>query len=471
MLLSFAPACAAGLLAGWLIQRNLPADVPPATLRQTATTRSEAGWISRLTSLKPPASASVDDALSRINALTGFGQKSPERARFDRKDLLLGLSADQLAGLLEHLDTPDETASIALRRLSVLDPARAFGAALRLGRLRDLKGDINTVCHQWIKKDAQAALQEIGALPEGIEKAQWAAAFISRWAGADPAAAAAHFDRLVALEGRMTGDAALRVGSRILEAWAPANTGAAQKWVASLEDPALRSRLDIFLLEDRFMSDRAGTMAAVFARPDLTGLENRVSRMWNDFYQMDPDGAMDTLAKLPADHPFWQQADNLASGIFRRVGQDKATQLPVLAARLPEGARRDAFLAGFVNAGASNDIPFALQVLPLMGEGREREQAVGTLTELWMRKDPVKTSEWLASLPAGTDSRNNGVARFAENLAPDDPESAARWAETMPDSYWQKESVVKKVMEKWSVKDPAAASAWQAGLKKEEGKE
>jgi hypothetical protein len=113
-------------------------------------------------------------------------------------------------------------------------------------------------------------------------------------------------------------------------------------------------------------------------------------------------------------------------------------------------------------AGASNDIPFALKVLPLVGEGREREQAVGGLTELWMRQDPVKTSEWLASLPAGSDSRNSGVCRFAENLAPDDPERAAQWAATISDSYWQKKSVMKTVMEKWQAKDPAAAAAWQA---------
>ena len=57
------------------------------------------------------------------------------------------------------------------------------------------------------------------------------------------------------------------------------------------------------------------------------------------------------------------------------------------------------------------------------------EQAVGGLTELWMREDPVKTSEWLATLPANSDSRHAGVARFAEVLAADDPGRAAAWAE------------------------------------------
>jgi hypothetical protein len=194
-------------------------------------------------------------------------------------------------------------------------------------------------------------------------------------------------------------------------------------------------------------------------------VEGDVIKMWSSLYRKDAAAAMDALAKLPAKNELWHQVDSMAFGIFVNRPPDLAEKLPNLAARIPEGPQRDKFLAGFVNAGASNDISFALKVLPLLGEGREREGAVGTLTELWMRQDPVKTSEWLASLPAGSDSRNNGVARFAENLAPDDPERAAQWASSLPDNFWQKKSVMKTVLEKWQAKDPAAAGAWQAKLK------
>jgi hypothetical protein len=169
------------------------------------------------------------------------------------------------------------------------------------------------------------------------------------------------------------------------------------------------------------------------------------------------------LASIPANDKFWQShaADVAEWWAINSHGETVPEKFLETISTVPAGAQREALLGGLAHYGASNNIPFAQRMISEMTEGRDRDQAVSGLTELWMRKDPVKTSEWLTQLPPGSDSRNAGVARFAEGLAPDDPERAAQWAATIPDNYWQKAGVMKTVMEKWRAKDPAAAEAWE----------
>jgi hypothetical protein len=469
-LFRFLPACAAGLLSGWLVSRWIPRSAQADSSRNPSTIPSAAAkgpnetWrallAARTTSLDTDGNA---EPVAHLRALDVESARSPMRADLLKEDYLYSLSAQAIADLLEKgVDLTESQRMAAFTRLSELDPAMAFAAALRSGKERRLDFLQNIVCKAWLKTDSAAAFKAVKDMPAGVERAGWAWTLAQSWAALAPAEAAQHLKELAALDSSRGDNMLPQLASTIVSEWMAKDFNAAKQWVSGLKDAGLRDKLEITLLQKQAEKDPAGAVTAAFQRKNVSGMERDVVSLWSGLYRKDANAAMDALAKLPAKNALWHQADSMAFEVFLHRPADLAEKLPDLASRIPAGAQRDKFLAGFVMAGASNDIPFALKVLPLVGEGREREQAVGGLTELWMRQDPVKTSEWLASLPAGSDSRNSGVCRFAENLAPDDPERAAQWAATISDSYWQKKSVMKTVMEKWQAKDPAAAAAWQA---------
>ncbi|HEX2751145.1 MAG TPA: hypothetical protein VHM91_24260 [Verrucomicrobiales bacterium] len=471
-LLRFLPACAAGLLSGWLASRWIPGSAQTDSTRvvslpfAASSKSSDAAWRAFLASRTDAPDTDGTDPLAHLNRVEKELIRSPMRADILKEDYLLSLSAQAIVDLLgKNPDLTETERNAAFARLSELDPAMAFDAALRSGRERRQDFLQNIVCRAWLCADADAAFKTVKDMPPGLERAGWAWALAQSWATLAPAAAAQHLAELAALDSSRGKAMLPQLASTIVSEWLTQDFPAAKQWVENLKDPALRDTLEITLLKKQAETDPAAAVAAAFLRKNVTGVERDVIEMWSSLYHKDAPAAMDALSHLPPKHPLWNQVDSMAFGIFASRSSELAEKLPDLAARIPQGPQRDKFLAGFVNAGASNDVPFALKVLPLIGEGREREGAVGGLTEIWMRQDPVKTSEWLSSLPAGTNSRNNGVARFAENLAPDDPERAAQWASTLPDNFWQKENVVKTVLEKWRAKDPAAANAWQATLK------
>lgn len=472
-MLRFLPACAAGLLAGWLVCHWLAESSVGISVRTLAappasTRSSEASWRALLGSRAPAATA--NSAAGAIGGMRGADTEfrhSPLRATVLKQDLLHLLSAGELAALLESGEKIDSAQTFRIfERLTQLDPPLAFSVALRHPRGGELSDAPRMLCHAWVRRDANAALKAIKALPAGMVRSAWAGALGGEWARADPAAALDHLDELAALgnSSRENGQK-LDWAAAILDQWMLKDLPAAKQWIAGLSDAALREKLEISLLKIQAAIDPAGAVAAAFQRRDVSGMEREIGEMWRTFYNKDSAAALQALGQLPEEHSLWQHLDDMTFRMLVYRGPIPREQLPELAAQLPEGPRRDKFLAGFVHAGASIDIPFALKALPLMSEGPEREQAAGGLTEVWMRKDPVKTSEWLASLPADADSRHAGVARFAENLAPDDPERAAQWATTLPDSYGRKQDVIKTVLEKWRAKDPAAAEAWLAALK------
>ena len=104
---------------------------------------------------------------------------------------------------------------------------------------------------------------------------------------------------------------------------------------------------------------------------------------------------------------------------------------------IPQGEARRGFLQGLASNAASNDIDAAKEIIAHIPESRERVQAVGMFTELYIRKDPVALSEWLGGLDPSP-SRDWAVERFATLLHQSDPERARSWAETISDEAKRK---------------------------------
>ena len=315
------------------------------------------------------------------------------------------------------------------------------------------------VFREWLKIDAKAVLAYVNAKASVWSRGSDLSTLMQEWSSIAAAAAAGALKKLPESGSAFAGKGHAEA---VMRGWYAKDPAAANRWAQTLDDPALRESLNT-LAAELAATDPAAKAAVLLAAPQRDG--HGLATALGEWLTGDPTAALTKLSALPAGDKFWANhaADTAQRWAMSSRNGTTPEQFLESISAVPAGAQREAMIKGLASYGASNDIPFAVRMVAEMGEGRARDEAIGMLTELWMRKDPVKTSEWLATLPADSGSRHSGVARFAESLAADDPERAAVWAATLPDSFWQKEGVMKTVLEKWRAKDPAAAEAWAGG--------
>ena len=474
------PAIVIGLLAGWLISTRIsPRETAPPTaaaavvIAKPVLPAANAADFAKLVEARAPRPA--PEAAQKL-LLFGDSRKlahSPFRAGLESEILRSIYPTDQV-GENELLDVSPEGSPGAeemLGRVARVRPAYALAVVGRLlsqGRksAQEAAALRRRVFREWLRSDPKAALAE--ATSNGVSqnlaisgntRGQHIQALMEEWSRLDPAAASA---ALATLPESGAGYTRKDFAEILFNGWHEKDPAAARQWAQSQTDPALRESLKT-LADELTATDPAAKAAVLLAAPQRDA--NNLASALGEWLTGDPSAALAKISTIPANDKFWANDAADAAQRWAMNTQDGMTpdQFLETIRTVPAGPQREAFLKGLAGYGSSNDIPFAVRMVAEMGEGRPRDEATGMLTELWMRKDPVKTSEWLATLPADSASRHNGVARFAENLAPDDPERAAVWADSLPDSYWQKEGVVKTVLEKWRAKDPAAAEAWAGG--------
>ncbi|MES2705913.1 MAG: hypothetical protein V4726_04850 [Verrucomicrobiota bacterium] len=491
-LLSFLPALLAGLAAGWFLTKLIPGPKttkpsPAQSSPQAAATplsppagraagRGREQWLKMLEARTlPPVSANFAIQQSTLNAL------SPARRNLEIELTRSTLSNANINGTSLGFPFSGGDAGFAetCARLARTEPGRALfqidmAANVFPGRWSQetLDRARRLVIREWLRKNPQEAVEKITGTDRApsFQRGQRLKLMMEEWAAIDPSAAAA---ALPSLPENGPGFDRQSLAETLLQTWQEKDAAAAREWASAKADPAWRDSLTA--MTDEFAAkDPAAKTSILLAAPQRDS--GKLTSVLAGWLSTDSAAALEKLAAIPPGDPFWSRDAANASqrwAMETRTAPDTETSdngtetsrnsperfLENLQT-IPAGPQREALLKGLIDFGASNDPLFAVRLLAELGESPARAEAVGTLTELWMRKDPVHTSEWLASLPPGTDSRHAGVARFAENLAPDDPERAAAWATTLPDGYWQKEPVLKTILETWQAKDPAAATAW-----------
>jgi hypothetical protein len=469
----YLPVIAAGLLAGWLVSLPLrpagEAEQPRAVKApDNADAPSPSSGLAAFRALADQRAPLPDaDEASKL-LLFGDSRKlahSPVRAGLEAEVLRHVLPVDRVTGNEFLDDVRPEGAPGAERlmaRLARRNPEYALaevGRMLSGGRKDQQQADAlrRAIFREWLRNDARAALAAALKQDSSLQRGQILSALMTEWSALDPAAAGAALSSLPESGAPYSRQ---DYAETLLRGWHERDPAAAQTWAKSQSDPALREILASLAAELAASSPAAKT-ALLLESPQRES--QRLVQAFSEWLSAEPDAAVAKLASIPEQDQFWQHdAARVAEwwAIQARQGGSPEDLMKSLEA-LPSGLQRDAILAGFVHHGASNDIPFAQQMLGQMGEGRPRNEAMGMLTELWMRRDPVALSEWLADLPP-TESRHHAVTRFAQLLAKSDPERAAHWVDTVPDGFAFKGSTVQTIKESWQAADPAAAAEWRA---------
>jgi hypothetical protein len=447
-LLRFFPAIIVGLLLGWVVSRAItpqpPEVVKPAPtplLRPlTPTPKGLEAWRHLVASRcpLPPAPMDITAQMESESAINHDKSLSPARLTM-RHETLRRSRSDEQAPSEGAFFGGDEGLAEDFARYAKTQPEKALRQVNRLGQTgsrcttSEIDGFRRRVLREWLRQDPQAALaavidQKAASSVSQFIRGQHLTALMEEWASLDPAAAAA---ALPSLPRGGPGYGQSEQAESLFRNWFSKDPAAARSWAETQAAPEWRESLATVAAE-LTASDPAAKAAVLLASPEHAG--PRLSMALADWMTADPAAAIGTITALPASDRLWQRDAASAAEHWAMLSHTDMTAEEFIQSlqSVPAGPQREALFHGLANFGSSNDIPFALQMIAEMGEGRPRNEAMGMLTELWMRKDPIKLSEWLTTLPP-TPSRHAAVGRFADLLSKSDPDAAAHWARTLPD--------------------------------------
>lgn len=336
----------------------------------------------------------------------------------------------------------------ALERVAERDPAEAERLFLTVPL--DLRAQAwGSLLSGLTDRDPEAALaRAAGRRPDGEESAEdqgWRSAVYHRWAGKDPAAAAAHLRR------HGTPEEVKRTALMLNAYWMEKDPSAALAFVRGLPGYEHQERSILERLAERdpakalaemkkalVMSDRGDPVISAAWRADpaavLAELEKRPQGKLRDDFQTAVMTAMagtsvkearDYVEKL-TDPKAKQRGVGIIAG--RMAGEDPAAAAKwYLEHTDGSGSQGISGPAHLMRVYAGEAPGEALVWAQLLGRN-ERSTALGTILPEWLREDAGAAAKAVLALPAGA-GRQEALEALSRGWVNQAPEEAVAWAE------------------------------------------
>jgi hypothetical protein len=254
-------------------------------------------------------------------------------------------------------------------------------------------------------------------------------------------------------------------------------------WAQTVDDPVLRQRLHLAVLqawgevnladatawavnqEDDPRADLRGALAGAMRQPALAIQLGREILAQNSPYAglygaalIDALGAagqfqaaLQFAAAAPADY----QEDWLSAGFRNWAAQQPAQALQALDTVTDPDLRDSLFRA--IVQGSSNTQPAALAAYALTLPPDQQAYALNQSLYHWSQQDPVNLANWLVNLPPGENFDTGAFFLLNENNSANfAPATAMTWVQSIGDPALQRGSF-NHILEQWSQTDPAAA--------------
>lgn len=258
-----------------------------------------------------------------------------------------------------------------------------------------------------------------------------------------------------------------------------------KKFLDSVTDPGVRRMAVGMVIGALAEKDVQAALALARSLPDARERESALREAYKALAASDPDAALAALrtntsempasirqrllAKLAEDHPD-RARQFISDGGLRRASQEEATalargirksigELAALAAHVPEGPPRDAFLGAIAERLAEGgELDAAWKALQNVKPGLERQSAMQGYSANMACKSAAEASSWLAALPAGHD-RDAAIRGFVFAINSQKPQMACEWALAVSDSVYR-EDMIESAFSTWHEQDAPAAEAW-----------
>jgi len=315
---------------------------------------------------------------------------------------------------------------------------------------------LHRLASRWGRSDPQAALRWSEGLT-GRDHFATMEDILRHWSDEDPAAAADYVTQLPGSEHTM------HLLRDLSHRWAESDRSGALEWSMALENPALRMRAIRGVASSWAENDPAG--AARFTTDALQTVNERhhvieaVARRWGE---QDLQGALEWARGLE-DGDQQRATQSVLRLVAEHNPSEAANIYQDIAAELPQNgpvSREYRHMAQEVARvwSSSDPVEAAQWALGLPERGSIRREAVGDVTEQWMRIDSMAAGEWINSLPAGR-TRDGASERVVHMTTNSDPRTAFAWAQSLSEDH-RRFGLMHHTLTEWSVVDrPAARQA------------
>jgi hypothetical protein len=379
---------------------------------------------------------------------------------------------------------------------------------------------LSPVFEAWARQDMKAARAAMLELP-GPAATSAVEAVFSVWAETDPAGAVS---AAVALE---SPDARASALVKSMAAWGQTNFDAALSGALGFPNPVDRAGALVTLvnyLEPAQIKNQTALLGAIMDNvPPGDEYGRTVNGLFSSWAQQNPAAATQALMRLPPGPVFDDAVASIATG-WAAVERERMKPLQ-WALSLPQGKARDNSLINIMQGWAAADPAaagnYALQIkenLPLNAlqsvarqwsqsdprqalawldqipweeqeESQKRQQILGDVMSIWVRKDPATAAnevirlppadakaalspvlgywagkdlpaatQWVKQLPAGA-TKDSAIVAVAPQIAQADPAIAVNWAAAIGDESLRQENI-ESFARKWLRRDKVAATAW-----------
>ena len=341
----------------------------------------------------------------------------------------------------------------ALARWAETDPRAAFQQALAIDDRQLRTNAVTRVAASWAEHDLRGAQAAAELLENDYIGSAFRSALVQRMGETDPAALVAYVNDSALLANAITqavADDFKAMDPKEALRWAEqmhgrvgeaARLAAVQSWAQ--EDPAAAF--------DYAQSLRVGDERQQLMHVVATAYGRRA-----------PESALAWLASLP------QAPFDLRASVISGIAQTDVERAIDLAFRDPPqgsnlgGSRVNRWRFGMLNSVISNamaerdtSIPELASRVLALPDFNERSNALQTLTNLWLQKDPRAMLDWITT--------EGGVPReslslVVGNVARSDPQLAAVYANRVPPAL--RELWIANVAQSYARLDPQAATEW-----------
>jgi hypothetical protein len=312
-----------------------------------------------------------------------------------------------------------------------------------------------------------------------------------------------------------------------MAAWGQTNFDAALNGALGLPNPVDRAGALVTLvnyLEPAQIKNQTALLGAIMDNvPPGDEYGRTINGLFSSWAQQNPAAASQALMRLPPGPFFDDAVASIATG-WAAVERERIKPLQ-WAVSLPQGKARDNSLNNIMQGWAAEDPAaagnYALQIkenLPLNAlqsvarqwsqsdprqalawldqipweeqeERQQRQQILGDVMSIWVRKDPATAAnevlrlppddakpvlspvlgywakkdlpaatQWVGQLPAGS-TKDSAIAAVAPQIAQQDLATAVNWASAIGDQRLRQENI-ETFARKWLRRDKVAATAW-----------
>ena len=132
----------------------------------------------------------------------------------------------------------------------------------------------------------------------------------------------------------------------------------------------------------------------------------------------------------------------------------------------PDSRAKELLAATLGSHYAQRDLTAAVEWSKRLS-GANQLNAQNGIAAIWIGRDPIAASEWLATWPAGN-IKDEAVGQLVNKIHTDDPESAFTWAASMEGN--DRFRSMAQALQTLQIKDPLAAANALAGMSEEDRK-